>query len=363
MNRRHWLKSSAATALSLPLWPTLPAFPSYKPAGGPLRLHNNENPFGVPESARQAIIGAFEDGGDYPTNQYADLAQRIADREGLTPAHVVLGAGSGELLRAAGTAYGLGGGEILTGYPTYEGLENYATRIGAFVHRVPLDESLALDLDAMDRRTTQAVRLVFVCNPNNPTGTIVPADRVRAFCETVSTRSVVLVDEAYHEFVDDPQYATMLPLVRADYNVIVSRTFSKIYGLAGLRLGYALARPDIADRLRRYLTIGGVNLIGVAAAHAAYQDTDFVAKSLRENAAARAYTTDLLTRAGFQVAPSRTNFVFFRLGYDVNKFRDAMAAQGIMVGRPFPPYLDWCRVSLGTVADMERFAAALNTVR
>jgi histidinol-phosphate aminotransferase len=226
---------------------------------------------------------------------------------------------------------------------------------------VPVEaEGMTLDLDAMDRRATQAVKLVFVCNPNNPTGTFVPADRLRAFCETVSRRTVVLVDEAYHEFANDPRYASMVPLVRAGENVIISRTFSKIYGLAGLRVGYALARPDIADRLRRYTTIGGVNLVGVAAARAAYEDAAFVARTRDENGAARAYVNELFTTTGRRVLPSQTNFVFFELGFDVRTFQKTMADRGILVGRPFPPYTDWCRVSLGTVEEMQRFAGALD---
>jgi histidinol-phosphate aminotransferase len=361
MNRRHWLKRGVAAAVALPLWPS--AYDPFLPprSVGPLRLHNNENPFGMPESARKAVLGAFEDGADYPTRQYEELAAQIAQREGVAPESVVLGAGSGEILRVAGTAYGLAGGEILTGYPTYEGLETHSTRIGAFVHRVPVEaEGMTLDLDAMDRRATQAVKLVFVCNPNNPTGTFVPADRLSAFCETISRRTVVLVDEAYHEFANDPRYASMVPLVRAGENVIISRTFSKIYGLAGLRVGYALARPDIADRLRRYTTIGGVNLVGVAAARAAYEDTAFVARTRDENGAARAYVNELFTTAGRRVLPSQTNFVFFELGFDVRTFQKTMADRGILVGRPFPPYTDWCRVSLGTVEEMQRFAGALD---
>src|SRR5262249_8314603 len=174
------------------------------------------------------------------------------------PEHVVLGAGSSEVLRMAGMAFGLQGGEVLTAHPTYEGLENCANTIGAYVHRVPVDKNLVHDLDAMDRRLTQAVRLVFVCTPNNPPGPMGPADPARAFCQAVSRRAVVLVDEAYYDYVEAPQYSSMMGLVREEYNVIVLRTFSKIHGLAGLRIGYGMARPDIAARLRQFRSSFGV---------------------------------------------------------------------------------------------------------
>jgi len=274
----------------------------------------------------------------------------------------VLGAGSHEVLRMTAMAYGLAGGEILTAYPTYEGMERYATTIGAHVHRVPLDDDLQVDLAAMDRRTTQAVKLVFVCNPNNPTGTIRPSQDVQAFCEEVSRRSVVFVDEAYYELVDDPGYATMTGLVRDGHNVIVSRTFSKVYGLAGLRVGYGLARPDIAARLRRYRTGVGLNIMGVRAAIASHQDQEFVTFSRRKIGEARAYATQLVEEHGHRCLPSHTNFIFFHLGHDIRGFREKMEQQGILVGRPFPPYMDWCRLSIGTMDEMQAFANAFQTV-
>jgi histidinol-phosphate aminotransferase len=337
--------------------PSAPAAPA-----GPIRLHSNENPLGPSPAARRAMQAAFDQGCRYPNGAYPELEEAIAEQEGLTPDHVVLGAGSHEVLRMTAMAYGLEDGEIVTGHPTYEGLENYAATIGASVARVPLDDDLQLDLEAIERRVTPATGLVYLCNPNNPTGSLVASGKVRAFCEAVGPRATVLVDEAYHELVEAPGYTSMVPLVAAGENVIVSRTFSKVHALAGLRVGYGLAPPEIVRRLREFRTGSGVNVLGVAAALASYHDEAFLRASRHGNAAARDYTVRVLEEAGYRCLPSHTNFVFFHLGSDVGTFRRRMQERGILVGRPFPPMTDWCRVSLGTLDEMKAFAAALEAL-
>ncbi|HSB09857.1 MAG TPA: histidinol-phosphate transaminase [Blastocatellia bacterium] len=327
------------------------------------RLNSNENPHGPSERARRAMTDAFNEGCRYPGGQNKKLEELIAKKEGLSPDQVILGAGSGEILRMAAMAYGPQGGELLTAHPTYEGLESAARTIGAFVHRVPLNKNFEHDLDMMDRRTTQAVRLVFVCNPNNPTGTIVPGDRLRSFCKEVSRRSVVLVDEAYHDYVEAPEYSSMIDLAREGHNVIISRTFSKIHAMAGLRVGYGFARPDIVARLRQFRNM--INILGLQAAMASYQDPEFQNFSRRKNAEARSYLYKVLDELGYKYVPSHANFVFFKLGKDVQAqaFREAMEKKyGILVGRTFPPYNEYCRVSMGTMDEMKIFATALREV-
>ena len=366
MNRRQWLKTGALAAAGVAVRPDMSvlrqAAPTPRAFKKPIRLHSNENPYGPSAAARQAIQNAFNEGNLYPSSSYGELRKMIAEREGLTPDHVVLGAGSHEVLRMTAMAYGLAGGEILTAYPTYEGMERYATTIGAYVHRVPLDDDLLIDLEAMDRRTTQAVKLVFVCNPNNPTSTIRSGQEVQAFCEEVSRRSVVFVDEAYFELVEDPSYATMTGLVRHGHNVIVARTFSKVYGLAGLRIGYGLARPDIAARLRRFRTGSSLNILGVRAAIASHQDEEFVSFSRRKIGEARAYVTQVVEERGHRCLPAHGNFIFFHLGQNIRTFQAKMEQRGILVGRPFPPFMDWCRLSIGTMDEMKAFTDAFENV-
>ncbi len=370
MNRREWLTRSGVLAATgfvfgpgvLSARGRAPSAPVPSGRAEVIRLHSNENPFGPSPSAREAMQAAFDLGNRYPAEHYRELTTMIAEAEGLTPDHVLLGAGSHEVLRVAGVAYGLSGGEVVTPYPTYERMGIYAETVGARVHRVPLTPDFDTDLDAMDRRTTNGVKMVFVCNPNNPTGRIVPAEHLRAFCADVSRRAVVFVDEAYHEYVDDPAYASMTDLVKADENVIVSRTFSKIYGLAGLRVGYGLARPDIVERLKAFTTAHSVNILGLSAAKAAFTDAPFRTMSRRENAEARAFLYGVFEDLGYPYLPSQSNFVFFHVGEDVRAFGEKMRARGIRVGRPFPPYLDWCRVSIGTRAEVEAFATELRAV-
>ncbi|MCY4158598.1 MAG: histidinol-phosphate transaminase [Bacteroidetes bacterium] len=360
MNRRDWIRLSVAGS-------ALPLLPSFSLASSgleriPIRLHSNENPYAPGDAARTAILDAIQETNLYPASNYRSLQAMIAAREGLEPEHVVLGAGSTEILRMAAMAYGLSGGEIVTAYPTYEGLENFAKSIEARVHRVPLNADKSIDLGRMESRTTENVKLVFVCNPNNPTGTICDKDDLQRFCIRVSQQSVVLVDEAYYELVTHPRYNTIVPLVKAGANVIVSRTFSKVYGLAGLRIGYALARPDIAEKLRNYWTSMGINILAIRAAIASLNDDRFLNYSRTQIEHTRTETTNRLRNLGYEVIESNTNFLLFHLDQPVERFQQSMASHGILVGRPFPPYLDWCRLSIGTDNEMSRFFDAFTKV-
>jgi histidinol-phosphate aminotransferase len=381
MSRRQWLQRSGAAAAGLALAgtasrsaaaavpPPSTARPPFHPrdvqlARDPdtaIRLSSNENPLGPSEAARAVMSASYDEACRYPYRAYPDLINAIAEREGVSPDHVIIGAGSTEVLCMAGAAYGLGGGEVVAADPSYKGLTRYAETMGSYVHCVPLDDTMAHDLDRMDRRTTGAVKLVFVCNPNNPTGTIVPADRLRSFCEAVSRRAVVFVDEAYYELMDDAHRTSMVDLVRDGHNIIVARTFSKIYGMAGLRVGYGMARPDIVERLRPY-SMGSPNVLGLRAAVASLGDDAFRTMSRQKMAEARTFTYDLLDDLGLDYAPSQASFVFFHTGRPIDAVRAAMAERGVLVGRPFPPFTDWCRVSMSTMDDMQAFATALRDV-
>ncbi len=289
------------------------------------------------------------------TNQ---LRAAFAESVGVKPENVLVTQGSGEVLDIAALAYGMHGGEIVTAWPTYEGLPRYAESIGARVHKIPLLPDLGHDFDMMDRRTTNAVDLVFVCNPNNPTGTLSNNKQVRDFVSNASRRAVVLVDEAYHDFVDDPSYRSMIDMVQRGENVIISRTASKIHGLAALRVGFAVAREDIIARLAQHAT-GTPNVFGVQAALASIADAAYQAFVKRSNREGREMLTAALTKLGKRVAPSHTNFVFFHAGVPNEKVRAAMLANGFLVGRAFPPYNDWVRVSIGTVEEMKQFVSVL----
>lgn len=370
MSRRQWFRRSSAVAAGLLVAPhalaeePAPWVPSSGRArsSGMVRLSSNENPYGPSPKAREAMIRAFDEASRYPHSfGWRALTELIAEREGVTPDHVLLGCGSGEILTMAGAAYGLHGGEVVAGDPTFQQLLRYAEHVGGYVHRVPLDDAMVHDLDAMDRRVTGSTKLVFVCNPNNPTGTLVDPGRLRAFCTSTSARAVVFVDEAYIDLLDNPEQHTMASLVRDGQPVIVARTMSKIHGLAGQRIGYALARPDIVERLQAY-RMGTPNVLGLHAAIASLQDTEFQAFSRTKMAEGRRMIYALCDEVGYGYTPSHASFVLIRTGQPIEQFATAMADQGVLVGRPFPPYLDWCRVSIGTEEEMQAFASALRTV-
>jgi histidinol-phosphate aminotransferase len=380
VNRRQWLVKTGLAAGSSVLMPRmLPALDighgfsgSYsdrlaqherdvnasRRAAGPIRLAFNENPFGMSPKAKDAIMAGWGDHSQYQLASRAELQKVFAAHVGVDPSHILISQGSSETLSIAALAYGLNGSEIVAPWPTFEGLPKYGDRIGAVVHRVPLDANLGHDLNAMDTRVTNAVKLVFVCNPNNPTGTLADANKLRDFVRSVSKRALVVVDEAYHDFVDDPSYKPFTDLVKEGHNVIVSRTASKIHGLAGLRIGFIIARPDIIARLEG-LETGTPNAFGMRAAIASIQDTayqDFIKAKNREG---RALLSSTLKDMGKRVAPSQANFVFFQANMPVEKVAATMRSRGYMIGRAFPPYNDWCRVSIGTPDEMKGFVAAL----
>ena len=371
MNRRQWMKTGALAAAALSIERPVRGASLF---GGPqassqtakplARLWANENPYGPSEKARRAMLAAVSEGNRYPTSlaDYAELEGLIAQREGLTPEHVVLGSGSGEVLCMAGVAYGLEGAQILAADPTFPALMRYAEAVGGRVARVPLNERFEHDLDQMQHQLTPAVRLVYICNPNNPTGTIVAASRLRDFCAEVSRRAPVLVDEAYREYADAKEFSSMIELVRKGLNVIIVRTFSKIYGLAGMRVGYALAQPDAISRLRQF-RMGIINGVGLRGAIASYQDEEFVQLSRRKNLEARAYLYKELETMGRRFVPTQGNFVWMHAGRENRGLPEALAARGVFInGNRAPLNDDWARITLGTMAEMKLFVSALREV-
>jgi histidinol-phosphate aminotransferase len=327
-------------------------------AAGPIRLCFNENPFGMSPKAKAAITAAWSEHSQYDLASRNELPKVFAKHVGVDPSNVLITQGSSETLSIAAIAYGYQGSEVVLPWPTFEGLPNYAETLGATVHKVPLDANLGHDLAAMDARITNNVKLVFVCNPNNPTGTLADNAKLRDFVLSVSKRALVIVDEAYHDFVDEPSYRSMTDLVTKGANIIVSRTASKIHGIAGLRIGFAIARPDIIERLRP-LGTGSPNAFGLNAAIASLQDTEYQNFVRARNKEGRDLLTATLKGLGKRVAPSQTNFVFFKTGMPVEKVQSAMMAKGFRIGRAFPPYTDWCRISIGTPDEMKGCVAAL----
>ncbi len=324
--------------------------------GGTLRLHSNENPNGPVPAAIRAMTAAFHTAAHYPASTERTLRDAIAAANGLRADQVMLGSGSGEILRIAVQAFCSPTRHLVTAAPSFETPAAYARTLGLPVREVPLTSDLAIDLDRMVREARGA-GLVFFCNPNNPTGHVHSRERVDAFLRAVLAADpevVVLVDEAYHEFVDDPTYATTLPLIETQPRIFISRTFSKIYGLAGMRVGYAFGQPATLARMERLRLSNGVGALAQAAAIASLGEPAQMRREQELNRETRAFTAKWFADAGYRVIPSQANFVLVDIRRDSRAFRDTCQQQGVSVGRPFPPLTNHSRISIGTMAEMRQ---------
>ena len=353
-----------------------PAGPAGRPGGagvaaasgaqpGPelARLIANENPYGPSERARKAIIDSLPTAWQYPMGNDRQLKTLIAEREGLAPENVMVGLGSGEILQIAGLVFGANS-RVVAAKPTFNFLQEYARKNGATIVEVPLDEKMRHDLKALAAETSKkGTGLLYVCNPNNPTGNMIPGSELRPFLAEASRNATVLVDEAYLDLWDDWREHTATDRIKAGDPVIVTRTFSKLHGMAGLRVGYGLASPDLIRKLEQHrMTIQ--DCTGLAAATASYQDLDYQAFSKGKIHEGLAITIAALRELNIPfVENTRGNFVFFDTGGPLADFRTAMKQAGYMIGWPHPPYLTWCRVSMGTTEQMQGFAAALRQWR
>ncbi|MVN77399.1 aminotransferase class I/II-fold pyridoxal phosphate-dependent enzyme [Hymenobacter sp. HMF4947] len=382
MNRRAWLKSSALLAGGLTVLPTglralakAPEAPTLAPqpteeatllAEVPqlkARLLANENPFGPSEKAKQAMLDAVATSYQYPMAYARELAQKIAAYEGVTPEHILLDAGSSPLLLAAAMHYGKQGGAIITGDPSYDDLPNKARHFNTPIIPVPLTADYKLDLDAMEKKVDGKTALLYICNPNNPTGTVLETAKLKAFCERVSKKAPVFVDEAYIDYLPDPQGTTLIDAVKKGQNVIVARTFSKLHGFAGLRVGYIVAQPETIKTLSNYV-VGGMSISAPAirAALVSYQDQVFLQDALKKTLASKQFLYETLRKEGYEHIPSFTNFVMFPLRMDSKRFVDEMMKRGVGVRHWQFASKEWCRVSIGRLDEMQAFADAFKQI-
>jgi len=337
-------------------------------AAAAILLDSNENPLGPGATAMEALTRAFVDAGRYPTNarpSMGELREAIARRVSVKPENVSMGAGSWELLRIAVRLYTSSSRPLVTGAPTFEQPEKMAEQLGVGVRRVPVDKDGRLDLEAM----AQAARwagLVFLCNPNNPTSTVLPARAVADFVARVAQESpdtAILIDEAYHDYVTDPGYATAVPLALEHPNVFVTRTLSKAYGMAGMRVGYAVGQKHTMEGFNRWGITFNQNSLAVAAAIASLGDPAHIEAERARNTEARAFTTRFFKDLGYRVLDSQANFLFVETGRPAKEFKEACARRGILVGREFPPlHQTYARVSIGTIDEMQKAGVVIAEV-
>ncbi|MBT8186771.1 MAG: aminotransferase class I/II-fold pyridoxal phosphate-dependent enzyme [Croceitalea sp.] len=367
IDRRKWLKTVGLTggytllggvgAIAMEYPKKLETTPDNPIA----KLNSNENPFGPSNNVRAAITKAFDHACRYPSVVFGPLLEQIAATEGVSKDHIVITGGSTEGLKATGVTYGINGGEIIAAAPTFQAMLRYAENFGAYVHRVPVDEHMGHDLNAMASRINNKTRLIFICNPNNPTGTLLNKDELRDFCSSVSKKIMVFSDEAYYDFITEPDYPSMVELVKQGMNVIVSKTFSKVYGLAGMRIGYLVARPDIAQRLRANI-MAMTNVLAIEAAKEALKDDEFYKFSILKNRDAKNSIYKTLNDLNLEYVKSHTNFIFFKTRRPIDEMITAMKNENVLIGRPFPPFYEWARISTGTDQNMKQFDAALKKV-
>jgi len=381
LNRRNWIKTSALMAGGLALASgtinKLAAMPVIKKLGiGPkpatdetvilqappamkARLLANENPFGPSAAAKKAIGDSLDTSYQYAFMQMSVLSGKIAAYEGISQSNIMLNSGSTPLLHAAAMHFSKGGKNIITGDPSYEDLPSAAKEHGGNWIKVPLTKDYKLDLEAMEAKVDDNTGLVYICNPNNPTATVVDTQKLKDFCERVSKKTMVFVDEAYIDYLPDPQGTTCIGCIKAGQNIIVARTFSKLYGFAGLRCGYIVGLPQTIKMLSIY-TPGAFNLSAttMAAAIAAYQETDYMKDALQKTIASKEYLYSVLKKEGYEYIPSSANFVMFPLKMDGNKFVNEMFKRGVGVRNWKLNGADWCRVSIGRMDEMEAFGAA-----
>ncbi len=325
-------------------------------------ISGNENPYGPAPAVEDALRESVDMTNRYGYARQKRLVQQIAEIEGVTAEHIVLGAGSGEVINASVLAYTAFDKHALTADQTFSAVPSFASGIGREVVYVPLDSKLRFDLAALEQRATAKTGLVYLCNPNNPTGTVVDSDKLRDFCTSLPNQTMALVDEAYLEFTDNFKRDSLVDLVRKDHNVIVFRTFSKIHGLAGIRIGYSIARPDISARITTHKMCKFMGPLASVAASESLRQTKFHGFCRQKAKEGRELVFGLCDELGLEYARGAGNFVFFNPGMKHEEFKGKMKAKGVDTSRPFPPRRDWARVTMGTTEEMKIFAKVLRDV-
>jgi histidinol-phosphate aminotransferase len=333
-----------------------------------IKISSNENPLGPGKAVLDAILGQFPEAGRYPFNSRpgeGTLAETLAAFHKVKLENVVVGAGSQEILKTSVRAFTSPYRPLVTAAPTFENCTNSARRMGHPIHEIKVDSQFRLDLDGM-LAVARGAGLVFVNNPNNPTATVHGAKTITDFVERVrriSPDSVILIDEAYHEYVTDPEYATAVPLAMSTPNVFVVRTFSKAYGMAGMRIGYAIGQTDTVRPLARLKMPYNVSVFGIVAAMTALNDPRHIAAERDRNTQVRAFTVKALEELGCRPTASQGNFLFVDIGRPARELREACVKAGVLVGRDFPPFEhSHARISIGTMAEMQRATAVFRDV-
>ncbi len=362
VSRRRFALSLGAALGAAAARPAGAATPDQPVATGVIDLSSNENPYGPSAGALEAMTRSQAVAGRYPDEAERETIEAIARLHGVGPDRIVLGCGSSEVLRLCDAAFLGPGRTVVAAEPTFEAVLHYAKVTRAEPVTVPLTADFRHDLPAMARACDARAGVVYVCNPNNPTGTIVTGDELLAFLGRVPPTTVVVVDEAYHHFVEAPAYRSAVEAIERFPNLVVTRTFSKVFGLAGMRLGYGVASAANAETLRAHAAWSNVNVAVLAAARASLADEGLVVRQRERLNGTRRWLTSELARDGRRTIPSEANFVMIDVGGDVKPLIVAFKARGIRVGRRFSALSTWLRVTIGTPEETGAFLEALRAI-
>jgi histidinol-phosphate aminotransferase len=333
-------------------------------APGMIRIDSNENPNGPGERVYEIIRQHLSESNRYPTKSEDEFTAAIAKTHGINPANVILGCGSGELLRASVNAFCAPDKALVSPEPTFEAPANWAKFRGIPVTSPKVDAKLRLDLDAM-ADAVKGAGLVYLCNPNNPTATVHGKPDIDAFIERVnrtSPETTILIDEAYHEYVDDPTYATAIPHALANPRVVVARTFSKVFGMAGLRAGYLVGQTAVVQKVGAWCLGSNISALTIAAATAAVGDTKHIAAEQQKNRAARDYTIKFFQNAGYTPAKCDANFFMVDVHRDSKAFKMECVKHKVAIGRQFPALPTHARIGVGTMPEMKKAVEVFRVV-
>ncbi|MEM9025986.1 MAG: histidinol-phosphate transaminase [Verrucomicrobiota bacterium] len=371
LTRRDWLRglgiglgasvlgNQASTLFGQNSEPRMPDI--RHPEGRLINLAGNENPFGPSPAASLAIMQGVPGSVRYPWREEVVLAEVIASYERVEAENIVLTNGCDELLGIGGLLAADMGGNIVSSTPTYDWLGEFGHRYGADVHWVMhKKDTMQHDLEGFKKAIDSKTKLVYLCNPDTPSGTILPKAVLRDFILGLDERIIVFLDEVYLDILDDFDQQTLSELIHTGRKIIIGRSFSKLYALAGHRIGYAVTTPELAKLISNY-KMSSLNFLGVAAAKASLYDHRFRTMSRQKIRAGREKFAGLLDELGLKYTPSVGNFIFHQTGIPIRDYQSMTKENGYIVGRPFEPYTDWCRVSIGSEKEMEGFSAFMRT--
>ena len=330
---------------------------------GDVRLSSNENPLGISPAAREALIEAIVDANRYPGGYRDPLLEELARYLSVDQNTLTLGFGSTEILQVVTQTFQGPNTPLIIAEPTFEDISDYQDTMPFEVVAIPLTRDLQHDVGRMREAASKRPSVVYICNPNNPTGTVTDSADLNAWIADAPETTTFILDEAYLEYVTDPRFEPGLKWIESRPNVVVVRTFSKIFGMAGLRLGYAVSHPTTAARLNEHTVQNSPNVLAGAAGVASLKDEGLVDRAIAVNEESKAITHATLDELGLEYLPTNTNFLMHRIHGDLDTYIGRMRETGLLVGRKFPPMLEWNRLSFGLPEEMDRWASTIKDFR